>query len=137
MLMVLGNYALQRGWDPSALTDWFHRAFVDGYDWVMVPNVVGMSQYAGGGIMATKPYAGGGAYIDRMSDFCGGCRYNPKIRVGDDACPFTAGYWAFLHRNGAEFVANHRMRQAVRGMDRLTDLEALVEQETERGTSAP
>ena len=136
-LMVLGNYALQRGWDPSALTDWFHRAFVDGYDWVMVPNIVGMSQYADGGIKATKPYAGGGAYIDRMSDFCGGCRYNPKVRVGDNACPFTAGYWAFLHRNRAEFTANHRMRQAVRGMDRLTDLEALVEQETERGTSAP
>lgn len=136
-LMVLGNYALQRGWDPSALTDWFHRAFVDGYDWVMVPNVVGMSQYADGGIMATKPYAGGGAYIDRMSDFCGGCRYNPKVRVGDNACPFTAGYWALLQRNLAEFATNHRMQQAVRGMDRLTDLEALVEQETGRGTSAP
>ena len=136
-LMVLGNYALQRGWDPSELTDWFHQAFVDGYDWVMVPNVVGMSQYADGGIMATKPYAGGGAYIDRMSDFCGGCRYNPKIRVGDKACPFTAGYWAFLFRNRNEFSANHRMLQAVRGMDRLIDLEALVDQEAERGSCAP
>jgi len=135
--MVLGNYALQRGWDPSELTDWFHQAFVDGYDWVMVPNVVGMSQYADGGIMATKPYAGGGAYIDRMSDFCGGCRYNPKIRVGDNACPFTAGYWAFLFRNRNEFSANHRMLQAVRGMDRLTDLETLVDQEAERGSCAP
>ncbi len=72
-----------------------------------------------------------------MSDFCRGCRYNPKVRVGDDACPFTAGYWAFLHRNRPEFAANRRMRQAVRGMDRLTDLEALVAQETERGTLAP
>ena len=70
-LMVLGNYAMQRGWRPAQVTDWFHRAFVDGYDWVMVPNVVGMSQHADGGVMATKPYAGGGAYIDRMSDYCG------------------------------------------------------------------
>jgi deoxyribodipyrimidine photolyase-related protein len=62
--MVLGNYALQRGWNPAALTGWFHANFVDGYDWVMVPNVVGMSQHADGGLMATKPYAGGGAYIN-------------------------------------------------------------------------
>ncbi len=73
-LMVLGNYAMQRGWDPAQVTDWFHRAFVDGYDWVMVPNVVGMSQYADGGQITTKPYAGGGAYINRMSDYCGGLR---------------------------------------------------------------
>ena len=75
-LMVLGNYAMQRGWDPSQVTDWFHRAFIDGYDWVMVPNVVGMSQYADGGQITTKPYAGGGAYINRMSDYCGGCVYS-------------------------------------------------------------
>ena len=75
--MVLGNYALQRGWDPLALTDWFHRCFVDGYDWVMVPNVVGMSQHADGGLMATKPYAAGGAYINRMSDYCRPCPYRP------------------------------------------------------------
>src|SRR3712207_1097622 len=68
-LMVLSNYALQRGIDPEAMTDWFHRTFVDGYDWVMVANVVGMSQHADGGVLATKPYAAGGAYIDRMSDY--------------------------------------------------------------------
>lgn len=88
-LMVLGSLSLQRGWDPRAVTDWFHRSFVDGYDWVMVPNVVGMSQYADGGRMTTKPYTSGGAYIDRMSDFCGPCRYKPSVRVGEDACPFT------------------------------------------------
>ncbi len=136
-LMVLGNYAMQRGWRPAQVTDWFHRSFVDGYDWVMVPNVVGMSQYADGGVMATKPYAGGGAYIDRMSDFCGSCRYDPKVRVGDDACPFTAGYWAFLHRNRAHLQGNHRLAQPLRGLDRLKDLDALVEQEEGRGSRAP
>jgi hypothetical protein len=76
-LMVLGSRALQDGWDPAAVTDWFHRCFVDGYDWVMLPNVVGMSQYADGGLMTTKPYTSGGAYIHRMSDPCGPCAYRP------------------------------------------------------------
>ena len=98
-LMVLSNYALQRGWNPAAVTDWFHRCFVDGYEWVMVANVVGMSQHADGGLMATKPYTSGGAYINRMSDYCGQCRYRPTERVGDRACPFTGGYWWFLDRN--------------------------------------
>ena len=71
----------------------------------MVPNVVGMSQHADGGVMATKPYAAGGAYIDRMSDYCGDCRYDPKVRVGEDACPFTAGYWAFLDRTASSSPA--------------------------------
>lgn len=136
-LMVLGNYALQRGIDPAALTDWFHRAFVDGYDWVMLPNVVGMSQWADGGAMATKPYASGGAYIDRMSDHCGRCPYDPKVRVGPTACPFTAGYWTFLERNRERFRGNHRMAQPLAGLARLADLEAVVDQERMRGTAAP
>ena len=103
-LMILGSYAMQRGWSPAQVTDWFHRAFVDGYDWVMVPNVVGMSQHADGGAMATKPYTSGGAYLDRMTDHCGSCRFNPKVRVGEDACPFTAGYWWFLDRNRERLV---------------------------------
>ncbi|MDR7362235.1 deoxyribodipyrimidine photolyase-related protein [Marmoricola bigeumensis] len=136
-LMILGSYALQRGWDPAELTDWFHRSFVDGYDRVMVPNVVGMSQHADGGVMATKPYTSGGAYLDRMTDHCGGCRFDPKVRVGDDACPFTAGYWWFLDRHRERFEHAPRMRQAVRGLDRLADLDALVEQEDRRGSKAP
>ena len=136
-LMVLGNFAMQRGWDPREMTEWFHRSFVDGYDWVMVPNVVGMSQHADGGIMATKPYAGGGAYIDKMSDYCKPCVYDPKVRVGERACPYTAGYWWFIHRNRDRLALNHRMAQAVRGLDRLRDVEAVVEQESNRGTRAP
>lgn len=136
-LMVLGNWALQRGYDPDALTDWFHRCFVDGYDWVMVPNVVGMSQHADGGLMATKPYASGGAYINRMSDYCAGCAYDPKVRVGEKACPFTAGYWAFLHRNAGRLRGNHRMAQPLRGLDRLADLPAVLAQEDARGAAPP
>ena len=136
-LMVLGSWALQRGYDPAALTDWFHRSFVDGYDWVMLPNVVGMSQHADGGLMATKPYTSGGAYISKMSDFCGDCAYDPKVRVGEKACPFTAGYWAFLDRNRERLAGNNRMAQPLRGLDRLKDLHEVVEQESRRGDSAP
>ncbi|MFC3687596.1 cryptochrome/photolyase family protein [Aquipuribacter hungaricus] len=136
-LMVLGNWGLQHGYDPQALTDWFHRSFVDGYEWVMVPNVVGMSQHADGGVMATKPYASGGAYIDRMSDYCKPCRYDPKVRVGETACPFTAGYWAFVARHADLLGSNPRTSRAVAGLRRLGDREALLRQELDRGDAAP
>ncbi len=136
-LMVLGNWFLTHGIRPLEVSTWFQRCFVDGYDWVMIPNVVGMSQHADGGVMATKPYASGGAYIDRMSDYCGGCRYDPKVRVGDQACPFTAGYWRFLHDHADRLAGNHRMGRAVAGLSRLRDLDALLAQERDRGTSAP
>jgi deoxyribodipyrimidine photolyase-related protein len=87
--------------------------------------------------MATKPYAGGGAYIDKMSDYCKPCVYDPKVRVGERACPYTAGYWWFIHRNRDRLALNHRMAQAVRGLDRLRDVEAVVEQEAARGSQAP
>ncbi|MEV6578537.1 cryptochrome/photolyase family protein [Streptomyces sp. NPDC051582] len=136
-LMLLGSYALQRGWDPEAVTDWFHRCFVDGYDWVMVPNVVGMSQYADGGRMTTKPYTSGGSYVNRMSDLCGGCVYRPGERTGDRACPYTAGYWAFLHRHRARLEGNPRMAQPVRGLDRLADLQEVLRRERRRGDDPP
>ncbi|MFJ9722746.1 cryptochrome/photolyase family protein [Streptomyces sp. NPDC101209] len=136
-LMLLGSYALQRGWDPAAVTDWFHRCFVDGYDWVMLPNVVGMSQYADGGRMTTKPYTSGGAYVNRMSDLCGPCAYRPTDRVGEAACPFTAGYWAFLHRHRARLEPNPRMTRAVRGLDRLRDLDDLLREDGRRGDGPP
>jgi deoxyribodipyrimidine photolyase-related protein len=136
-LMVLSNYALQRGWNPAAVTDWFHRCFVDGYDWVMVANVVGMSQHADGGLMATKPYVAGGAYINRMSDYCGQCRYRPTERVGDRACPFTGGYWWFLDRNAKDLADNRRMNQPLAGLRRLSDLDDVVEQQRRLGGRAP
>jgi len=136
-LMLLGNWALQHGYDPRATTDWFHRSFVDGYDWVMVPNVVGMALHADGGVMATKPYAAGGAYIDRMSDHCGGCVYDPKVRVGETACPFTAGYWAFVANNRDRMGSNARTSRAVAGLDRLKDKDETLAQERRRGSVAP
>ena len=136
-LMILGSWALQRGINPSALTDWFHDSFVDGYEWVMAPNVVGMSQHADGGLMATKPYTSGGAYINTMSDFCGECSYKPTVRVGEDACPYSAGYWAFLDRNRDRLSNNPRMRRPLTGLDRLRDLAGVREQEQRRGTAAP
>ena len=131
-LMVLGSHALQRGYRPDELTDWFATAFVDGFRWVMPTNVVGMSQHADGGLLATKPYTSGGAYINKMSDHCGDCAFDPKKRLGEDACPFTAGYWAFTHRHRDRLARNMRTRRAVSSMDRLTDLEAVLEQESLR-----
>lgn len=136
-LMVLGSRALQDGWDPAAVTDWFHRCFVDGYDWVMLPNVTGMSQYADGGRMTTKPYTSGGAYINKMSDFCAPCAYRPTDRTGDEACPYTAGYWSFLHRHRTRLAANHRTARAVKGLDRLKDLRELLEETSQRGDTPP
>ena len=131
-LMILGNFALQRGYDPKALMEWFATAFVDGFAWVMPVNVIGMSQHADGGLIATKPYASGGAYLNRMTDHCGGCEFNPKKRLGPDACPFTAGYWAFVHRHRDRLAQNHRTARQVSSMNRLSDLEEVLEQESQR-----
>jgi len=124
-LMLIGNLSLTAGIDPRLLTDWMWANFVDGAEWVMVPNVIGMSQYADGGIMATKPYASGGAYINKMSDYCKGCRYDRAKRTGDDACPFTTLYWDFMMRHQERFVRNPRVAQQVRAAQRLSDIDAV------------
>jgi len=131
-LMVLGNHALQRRINPAQLNEWFIDAFVDGTPWVMPANVVGMSQHADGGVVATKPYLSGGAYLKKMTQYCQSCPFRPDKRVGDDACPFTAGYWAFLHDHREALRGNHRMSKPMAGMSRLTDLEELVTQEHNR-----
>ncbi|WP_308102747.1 cryptochrome/photolyase family protein [Lentzea sp. CC55] len=131
-LMVLGNHALQRGYDPAALNDWFVTSFVDGFPWVMPVNVIGMSQHADGGTIATKPYLGGGAYLNRMTDHCRTCWFDPRRRTGDRACPFTAGYWAWLDRHEEQVAGNHRMARAVQGLRRLPDLDEVRVQERDR-----
>ena len=124
-LMVLSNLALVAGVNPQEFLDWMRSTFIDASDWVMVPNVIGMGVHADGGQMMTKPYAAGGAYISKMSNYCKPCKYDPKKRTGEDACPFTTLYWDFLERHRAEFKGNHRMAQQLAGIDRLSDLEEL------------
>lgn len=124
-LMVLSNLALLSGVDPAKYLDWMTNTFVDAFDWVMVPNVIGMGLHADGGKMMTKPYAAGGSYISKMGQYCGSCAYDPKLRVGETACPFTTLYWDFLDRHRDKFERNHRMRQQYFGLDRLSDLAEL------------
>ena len=124
-LMVLSNLALTTGTNPQEFLDWMREKFIDATDWVMVPNVIGMAVHADGGVLMTKPYAAGGAYLDRMTQHCKSCVYDPKKRVGDEACPFTTLYWDFLDRNREHFVRNHRMSQQIYGLNRLKDLPEL------------
>lgn len=108
-LMILGNFALVAGLEPEQVNDWFWAMFVDGYDWVMVPNVIGMALHADGGYVGTKPYAASANYISKMSDYCKGCYYWAKEIHGEKACPFNSLYWDFLDRNRETFSGNHRM----------------------------
>ena len=130
-LMVLSNLALITGTNPQEFLEWMRERFIDASEWVMVPNVIGMGVHADGGKMMTKPYAAGGAYISRMSEYCSGCSYNPKLRVGANACPFTTLYWDFLDRNREIFAKNHRMFQQINGLKRLSDLPELRERAKE------
>jgi deoxyribodipyrimidine photolyase-related protein len=108
-LMVLGLFAMLLGVDPRRVHDWHMSMYIDAVDWVSLPNVLGMSQYADGGIVGSKPYCASGNYINRMSNHCAGCRYDPRKAVGEDACPFTTLYWDFLDRNRERLAGNHRM----------------------------
>jgi deoxyribodipyrimidine photolyase-related protein len=108
-LMITGNFALLTGVIPQELNRWYWLAFIDAWHWVVTPNVIGMATYADGGLMASKPYAASANYINRMSDYCGKCPFNPKETIGADACPFNALYWDFLHRNEEKLSENPRM----------------------------
>ena len=122
-LMVLSNLALIAGISPQQFLNWMREVFVDAADWVMVPNVIGMATHADGGTLMTKPYAAGGAYISKMGQFCKECPYDPKQRVGQDACPFTTLYWDFMDRHQERFSKNHRMFQQLAGLRKLSNIE--------------
>jgi deoxyribodipyrimidine photolyase-related protein len=116
-LMVTGNFALLAGVDPAQVHEWYLSVYVDAFEWVEAPNVIGMSQFADGGVLGSKPYVSSGAYIDRMSDHCGGCAYKVKLKVGEGACPFNLLYWHFLDRHRERFRSNPRMGQMYRVWD--------------------
>lgn len=118
-LMVTGLYALMLGVEPKRVHEWYLAVYVDAVEWVELPNTIGMSQYADGGIMASKPYVATGKYIQRMSDHCSRCRFDPAKSTGDDACPFTTLYWDFLMRHEKMLAANNRMALQVRNLARI------------------
>jgi deoxyribodipyrimidine photolyase-related protein len=117
-LMVTGNFALLIGADPAEVHRWYLEVYADAYEWVELPNTLGMSQFADGGLLGSKPYGSSGAYIDRMSDYCRGCRYDPKQRLGENACPFNALYWDFLARNEEKLRGNRRLQMPNNNWDR-------------------
>jgi deoxyribodipyrimidine photolyase-related protein len=118
-LMVTGNFALLAGVDPGQVHEWYLAVYADAYEWVEAPNVIGMSQFADGGIIASKPYVSSGNYIDKMSDHCAGCAYKVKVKTGPGACPFNLLYWHFLERHRERFKANPRMGQMYATWDRM------------------
>lgn len=129
-LMVLGNFALLYGVEPKQVNDWFNQMYVDAFDWVVTPNVIGMAQHADGGRMASKPYVSSGQYIKKMSNYCASCAYDPNVRVGERACPFNALYWAFIDRHAARWSRNPRMSMIVASWNKMpaADREALLAQ---------
>jgi Uncharacterized protein related to deoxyribodipyrimidine photolyase len=118
-LMVTGLFALLLGVHPVEVHKWYLAVYVDAVEWVELPNTLGMSQFADGGIMASKPYAASGRYISRMSGYCKNCRYAPGQAAGPDACPFTTLYWDFLDRNRERLSSNPRMANQVRNLHNM------------------
>ncbi|MFL1462809.1 cryptochrome/photolyase family protein [Roseococcus sp. DSY-14] len=118
-LMVTGNYALLAGLDPAQVNEWYLAIYVDAYEWVELPNVSGMVLHADGGVMASKPYAASGAYINRMSDHCRHCRFDVKRSAGEGACPFNFLYWDFIARHAERFAANPRMAMPLATLGRM------------------
>ncbi|MBW7057911.1 cryptochrome/photolyase family protein [Paracoccus bogoriensis] len=120
-LMVTGNFALLAGIDPAQVHEWYLAVYIDAYEWVEAPNVIGMSQFADGGVVASKPYVSSGNYINRMSDYCKGCAYKVAARTGPDACPFNLLYWDFLDRHRKRFARNPRIGRIYATWDRMDE----------------
>jgi len=126
-LMVTGLFSLLLGVRPQEVHEWYLAVYVDAVEWVELPNTLGMSQHGDGGLMASKPYIASGKYIQRMSNYCSGCRYDPAKATGPGACPFTTLYWDFLMRHELRLRRNQRMSMQIKNLSRLTtaDKEAI------------
>ena len=120
-LMVLGNFCLIAGIDPQQVADWYLAVYADAYEWVELPNVAGMVLYADGGRLATKPYAASGNYINKMSNYCGKCRYKVAQKTGPNACPFNPLYWHFMVENRDKLASNHRIGRIYGTWDRMAE----------------
>ena len=120
-LMVIGNFALLLGVDPDEVDAWYLGVYIDAYEWVEITNTRGMSQFADGGIVATKPYVASANYINKMSDYCKGCHYSKDERVGESACPFNTLYWDFLIRHEAKLAKNPRMGNSYLGLRKMSE----------------
>ena len=120
-LMVTGNFALIAGIDPKEVHEWYLAVYADAYEWVELPNALGMSQFGDGGVLGSKPYASSGNYIHKMSDHCKGCKFDVKQKTGDKACPFNPLYWDFLVRNREKLAGNPRMAQMYRTWERMSE----------------
>ncbi|WP_171210068.1 MULTISPECIES: cryptochrome/photolyase family protein [unclassified Ruegeria] len=119
-LMITGNFAMLAGIDPQQVHEWYLAVYADAYEWVEAPNVIGMSQFADGGLLGSKPYAASGNYINKMSDHCSHCPYDVKQKTGPGACPFNPLYWDFLDRNAEKLRGNPRLGHAYRTWDKMT-----------------
>lgn len=129
-LMVTGNFALLAGIDPAQVEEWYLAVYADAFEWVELPNTHGMALFADGGLLGSKPYAASGSYINRMSDYCSGCRYKHTVKLGEDACPFNYLYWDFMIRNEDRLRDNPRMGLTFRNLDKMDDdqRDAIIEQ---------
>ena len=125
-LMITGNFALLAGLNPKEVHKWYLAVYADAYEWVELPNSLGMSQFADGGMLASKPYAASGAYINRMSDYCTHCHYDVKQRTGPKACPFNALYWEFIARNEGKLRKNPRMAMPYKNWERMADADKVA-----------
>jgi deoxyribodipyrimidine photolyase-related protein len=118
-LMIIGNFSLLTQMHPDEVDAWYLGVYIDAIEWVEMPNTRGMSQYADGGIIATKPYVSSGSYINKMSNYCSSCHYKVKNKFGDDACPFNSLYWNFLDDKREHFKNNQRMNMMMALLDKM------------------
>jgi len=127
-LMVTGNFMLLAGIDPNDVDAWYLGIYIDAIEWVEITNTRGMSQFADGGIVGTKPYVSSANYIDKMSNYCDSCKYDKKKKTGVNACPFNSLYWDFYHRNEDKLAKNPRIGMMYRTWSKMNNQQEILNQ---------